>query len=397
MKIMLTGAAPWCNGSYGKPMRYVIPRLSRAGFECALACFYGFAGGVSDTGLEGESLRLYPMVRNKYLNDIIKNHLEDWQAEALISFSDVWPMVNWGYPQSFVWIPWMPVDTDPVNAKVLEALEGAFAPCSYSKWGRDRLHEAGWPTARWVPLGVDLDVYKPMPRGAAKQALGFPPDKFIAGMVAGNASYPSRKNFPEVLQAWRQWLDKGNDGILYLHTTITPSRDYGVDFQTMLEQLHLEWSTIGDPLQERFDRATVIFSNQYRQWVHAVTDEQLAQVYNAMDVLLSPSQAEGFGLPILEAQACGVPVVTLNATGMKDITFAGICIEPSQPVWEVLGGWRAVAPVNELVDAIGWAQEMSQGENARQYLAEKARVGASAYSWDDVVGKYLMPVLDELK
>lgn len=396
MRLMLTGAAPWCNGSYGKPMRYVIPRLHSAGFECAIATFYGYAGGVGDFVVNETPFKLYPVVRDKYLNDVITNHIEDWEADAVITFQDVWPLANWGIKRGFAWIPWMPVDTDPVNQKVLDAIDGAFTPCSYSQWGCDKLHEAGWPTAKWVPLGVDLEQYRPMPKGAAKQALGISADTFVAGMVAGNASLPSRKSFPEVLQAWRRWLDEDNDGVLYLHTTITPSRDIGFDFQPALAQLHLDWSTIADPDQERFDKATVIFANQYQMWTHAIDDQKLAEIYNAFDVLLSPSKAEGFGLPILEAQACGVPVVTLNVTGMKDITFAGQCLEPLQVCWDVLGAWRAVAPIDGIVESIKWAYQMAQGTKARQYLAEKARAGAEAYSWDTAIEEYLLPVLGEL-
>lgn len=396
MRILFSAAAPWCNGSYGKPMRYVIPRLHDAGHQCAIAAFYGFMGGVADTETGGAPVKLYPTVRDVRLNDIIDYHARDFEADVVISFQDVWVCKQWGYPRGFVWIPWMPVDTDPVTPGIAKALEGCFAPLAFSQFGRDRLIDAGWPTAKWVPLGVDLEIYKPMEQALARQAAGLPGDKYIAGMVAANASLPSRKSFPEVLCAWKSYLDGGGDGLLYIHTTLTPSRTEGLDFMTALQQLGLNWSTLEDPDPERFARASVIFPNQYRMWCHAIDDIKLAQLYNSFDVLLSPSQAEGFGLPILEAQACGKPVITLNVTSMPEITFAGQCLEPVQAVWEPQGAWRGVAPVDELVDALKWANEMRQGPKARQYLAEKARAGAERFSWDVAINDYLSPALADL-
>jgi glycosyltransferase involved in cell wall biosynthesis len=399
MRILFSGAVPWCNGSYGKPLRNVIPYLVEAGHQVAVACFYGMRGSVIDTVINGAPVHLYPPMRDWKLNDSIEYHAKDWEADCVISFQDVWVLENWGYPLGFLWLPWMPVDVEPVAACMMKALEGCYAPLCYSKWGTEQLVEAGWPTAKHVPLGVDLDTYKPLSREMAREAMGLPANTFIAGMVAANRPpMPCRKSFPEVLQAWRRFLDGGGEGMLYLHTTMTPSGNGdGFDFATALQQLRLNFSTLDDPMPERKERATVMFPSQYRVWCHAVDDEELARTYNAFDVLLSPSRGEGFGLPILEAQACGKPVITLNTTSMPEITFAGKCLEPVQPVWEAIGGWRGLPAVDDIVGALHWARDMAEGPQARQYLAEKARANAESLGWEAVVSKYLLPILAELE
>lgn len=48
------------------------------------------------------------------------------------------------------------------------------------------------------------------------------------------------------------------------------------------------------------------------------SDEQLVQIYNSMDVFVMPSDTEGFGIPILEAQRCGVPVVVRNGASIPE-------------------------------------------------------------------------------
>jgi glycosyltransferase involved in cell wall biosynthesis len=233
-----------------------------------------------------------------------------------------------------------------------------------------------------------------MDKAQARRAAGLPVDGFIAGMVAANSSSPSRKSFPEVLLSWRDWWVGGGGGVLYLHTTISCKRNFGIDLQKMLDTLGLPWSTIDDPDEARRGAACVLFPPQHAMWCGAVDDTALMQLYNSFDVLLSPSQAEGFGIPIVEAQACGVPVVTLNITSMPELTFSGLCLEPAQRVWEDQGGWRGVAPVAEITKAIAWADDVLRSPTGHEHYSHKARAGAEDYDWDAVVAQRWLPFLE---
>ena len=63
-----------------------------------------------------------------------------------------------------------------------------------------------------------------------------------------------------------------------------------------------------------------------------VPEDQLPQLYPAASVLLFPSLEEGFGLPILEAMACGVPVVTSNVSSMPEVGGdAALYADPLDP------------------------------------------------------------------
>jgi glycosyltransferase involved in cell wall biosynthesis len=53
--------------------------------------------------------------------------------------------------------------------------------------------------------------------------------------------------------------------------------------------------------------------------LHTVTDEELSDLYRGATALLFPSIYEGFGLPVLEAMACGTPVVTTRAASLPEV------------------------------------------------------------------------------
>lgn len=63
-----------------------------------------------------------------------------------------------------------------------------------------------------------------------------------------------------------------------------------------------------------------------------VPDEELPTYYNAADVFVFPSLYEGFGLPVLEAMACGTPVICSSASCLPEVVDdAGLLAEPSDP------------------------------------------------------------------
>lgn len=396
MRILFTGAAPWVNSGYGKPIRNLAPLLTNAGHDVALAAFYGFRGTVAEFEIGGSKLRVYPIMRATYFNDCIEHHVEDFKADVVITLQDVWILNEWG-TRGFPWCPWMPVDSHPVTNAILDAITTCHTALCYTHWAQRELEANGYENNRYMPLGVDTDVYKPMDKREMRAFYGLPEDTFIAGMVGANSSYPSRKSIPEVLMTWKRWVDDGREGLLYIHTSLTPKGrpEHGINIAQVLDKLDLPWSTIADDKPERKARARVFLPSQYKYWTGTYDDDELAQIYNMFDVLLEPSMAEGFGLPIIEAQACGVPVVTLNNTSMPELTFAGKCLEPLQPCWDVIGAFRHVASIDAIYDSMVWAVEM--GTKERAGLALFGRQSIMPFDWKEIVNIHMLPFLEELE
>jgi glycosyltransferase involved in cell wall biosynthesis len=79
-----------------------------------------------------------------------------------------------------------------------------------------------------------------------------------------------------------------------------------------------------------------------------VSDAELLSLYNACDCLVYPSFYEGFGLPIVEAMACGRPVACSNTSAMPEVADgAGLLFDPSHPA-SIMRAMRDVLLDSEL-------------------------------------------------
>ena len=78
-----------------------------------------------------------------------------------------------------------------------------------------------------------------------------------------------------------------------------------------------------------FETIKKLHLNERVRFLGYIPDEVLPSFYNAATVFIYPSFYEGFGLPVLEAMACGCPVITSNNSSMKEIAHdAALLVEP---------------------------------------------------------------------
>jgi glycosyltransferase involved in cell wall biosynthesis len=378
-KILWHSVAPWCPTGYGQQTALFAPRIAALdNIDLAISSGFGLNGGpIKWAG----GIHIYPG--------------EDWNRTAyqwavhhgagepctVITLFDVWPLD----PEIYRAIDkqgrlacWCPVDHNPAVPAVVNFLrETGAVPIAMSRFGEAALRDAGLDPL-YVPHGIDTTMFVPRDRAEMRRLLNFPEDAFVVGMVANNQGQsPARKGFSEAFLAFSIFQQSHPDAMLYLHCEMSGFRN-GLNLYRMMERFEI-------------DETAVRFTEQVNL-EHVFPPGALSGLYNSFDVLLNPSYGEGFGIPIVEAQACGTPVIVTDWTSMPELCGAG---------WKV-GGVPWDHPMAESfwmkpdVDEIVYALEQAYGNRDNDQLRMQARAFAMQYDVDEVMKKYWVPMLEKI-
>lgn len=370
--------APWYNTGYGNQTRLFVPRLKRAGYDVAITSFAGLEGSVLNW-MDG--IQVYPRGYHLYGQDMLAACAIHQQTDVTISLMDAWVCEPDMFPD-IRWVPWFPIDSHPVTRINSDKVARAYDRLVFSKHGCKMMDDAGLDYS-YIPHGVDTNVFKPMDREEARKLTRIPEftaDRFIVGMVAANKGFPSRKAFSENIAAFKVLHDRHPDALLYIHT----SDGAHMEGQNLPEYIKFIGLELGKD---------VILSDQFA-YVLGYPEPIMNAFYNAFDVHLLVSKGEGFGIPILEAQACGCPVIVGDWTSMPELCFSGwkVAKEDAEPEYTQYGAyWYVGHP-----EAIASKLEAAYHKKGDQRMRDKAREGAMAYDADLIVEKYWIPYLEKL-
>ena len=117
-------------------------------------------------------------------------------------------------------------------------------------------------------------------------------------------------------------------------------------------------------------------------FVQGIDNHALQAAYSLARTFLFPSLAEGFGWPIIEAQACGCPVITTNAAPMNEIGGAAATYIPVLSMTDDPQLWAQQA-------ATTLKSLLAMPETQRQALVSEGIANVARFNADDAIEGYL--------
>ena len=329
----------------------------------------------------------------------------DFKPDIVLSYRDPW-MDEWikhspARPY-FHWL-WMPtVDSAPQRQEWVDSFASCDAVLSYSEFGGEVLNNQGKERINYIGCaspGIDPDIYKPMDTAKIRQEMGIDPDCFIVGTVMRNQK---RKLFFELMKAFRLFLDTAPPEIaaksfLYLHTSYPEKNGWDIADGIMQNKLGGKVMMtyicknckgyFGKPFQDAMTTCRFCgnVSAVCPTVAFGVPIEELAKIYNLFDLYAQYAICEGFGMPQVEAAACGVPVAATDYSAMYDVVrfTQGYPIPVRTFFREIETNAERAYPDNaELAAVMNQFFSLSDKEKMQKSM-EVRKATISRYNWDN--------------
>jgi glycosyltransferase involved in cell wall biosynthesis len=252
-------------------------------------------------------------------------------------------------------------DVDEIPPAWREVMDREALVLAPSSWVAQVVRKSGVTTPTMVVNHGIGPLFRPAPETPAVDA--FP---LVLLHCCASVFYPERKSTPQVLEAFKFLVEKGDDVVLRLL------------FGLKTKQVRKLLLSVPQHIRPRLQ---VFFHEGSRP------QDEMAEVYRNCHALLAPSRAEGFGMQSIEARACGVPTIQTMCTGHRDhaeepVMDWGICPVPHGEMIPAWGDYGRAPEVRSewIVQAVG------AFIGNRQFFTDNARERAEAvrenWSWE---------------
>jgi len=376
MRILWQSASPLCNSGYGKIGREVITRLKAAGHTVTVATKHPHFGNY-----DWDGTTIMPGQDIAYLNEFMKRGKYDY----VFTLWDIWMLADkLKFPKA-KWVAYVPIDTNEISKKLLAVVKEAGTPVAMSKHGLRAMEASGLKPV-YAPHGVDMSTLRPdaEARQAFRDGFGWDDETFVIGSVGLNYR-DDRKGFIPLMQAFKAFHERHPKSRLYIHTDAGLKGGDTIPFARIAMSLG-----IGD---------AVAWPDQMSYYLNLIDEDWLRAIYNGMDVFCLPTRGEGFGIPTIDAQACGTPVIVTNNTTGPELCKSGwlIAVYERDLRWLQNDAWRYEPQPDAVLDDLEEAYCAWQGTWGWADMKDAAREGVLEYDWPHVWDTYWAPLFASLE
>jgi len=395
MRIGWLSVSPVARTGYGRMTREIVSRLLDKyeviclGHESDVIVW----GGKKYYNINGKDVLTLvftnPLVNPKSALEIVNTYIKKYEFDVIIAHWDAFAL-EFLKDIKIPWLAYIPVDGS-MTSKWANYVRSAYKIILYSKFGYDESSKFFHPSKlAYIPHGVDTDTFKPLniPKEELRKNIEasppIPEDCFLFIFIGANIG--SRKLIPLLLRTFKKFVDIYPNAHLYLHTNSYARMGRGYDLPMLIDMLDLKKN---------------VHLPTYNPILEGLSDEDMVKIYNAGDVYITNSIAEGFGLPVLEAQACGLPVITpRNSAQIELVNGHGWLVENidedeyvEYPVYVPQLTWY---PVPNQKDLLAKMSEAYTNEGLRKKYSRMSREFALQYDWKKII-KQWYKLLDEVE
>lgn len=264
-----------------------------------------------------KSMTILPVGGEQWGTDVMPYYIERYNIDYVHTLGDIWCYQYIKQIQRhhhWKWIAHYVFDTENMVGFWHDCVKNADVAVVPSKNSLAMLEHFEHKNVKYIPHGIDINTYKPATSEEKLQFrkdIGLPENAFVVGCVAHNQY---RKMVNRLLRAFKLFYMKNPDALLLLH--MSPKDATGWDLGQMIK----DWG---------LGRAVLFTDKNSKGFgdVH-VPESEMRKLYCSMDVHALPTGGEGFGVPIVEAMACGLPNIVTDYTTTKEFLCEA---DPSNP------------------------------------------------------------------
>ena len=332
----------------------------------------------------------------------------DFMPDVVCDIRDFW-MLEFAerspFRPYFKWCVMPTVDARPQARQWVATYQSADACLTYSDWAGGILEDQSGGKINYLGSAPPSahPAYKPVEnKREHKASFGLDPNYKIIGTVMRNQR---RKLYPDLFAAFRKFLDKSENKNFYLYCH-TSYPDLGWDIPELLQQnnlaSHVLFTYICPETKQVFPslfKGAIAQSPFTGKWGSTLSNvkngasyEQLSSIINLFDLYTQYANCEGFGLPQVEAAACGVAVCGTDYSAMESVLrkLDGHPIKPKALYKELETGCMRAVPDNDaaaqfFLDFFSQSDEdvVKAGDICREKFEKYYQWHLSGKKWED--------------